>query len=746
MKPRTKERSSNASPSRSGGGAIRMAFDLFDGRYRFILAAIVAGLFTTASVWAASPPLPMLLSTPAASSAGPAVSKAKDYERWVAREKPVSINFEHLDPQSGKAPTEITVELFDGQVLTIQLNRLEQRSQNNYTWHGRVLGYGNSHAVLTVVNGQMAGSIVLFDNGSRTGTTYQIQSALDGTQTLRRIDQNAFPQDHPPGGENLHVPPAQAKKSALGADTLGRTSTMATASAAADSGAVIDVMVVYSNQVAAAAGSAIGAQIQQAVDTANTAYANSGIATRLRLVHYQQVSYDESGDFNTDLNRVTTAGDGYMDDVPALRNTYGADLVSLFVENPQYCGLAWVGPSSSYAFSVVNRGCASGNYSFVHELGHNFGALHDPYVDPGTSPYAFGHGLTDPAQGWRTVMAYNNACAAAGTSCARIAYFSNPNLTYGSPADPLGTASTSDNARVHNQNAYNVANFRLAAAGGCTYTLAPPSANVGATSSSGSFSVTAGTGCAWNTLSSVPWLTIGAGSGTTDSGNVSYAVAANEGPARSGTLTVGNQLFTVNQASGCTYTLSPTSANVAAGGGTGTVTLTTGAACTWNASSTAGWLAVSSTSSGSGNATVTYSVAANANLLRSANLTIGGATFMVTEAAATVTPSATATLSSTSLNFGNQKVGTTSAAKTVTVTNSGGGTLTISSMTSGGTNPDAFAGGGTCATGTALTGGQNCTIQYTFTPGVMGSLSATLAVATSAGPVNLSLSGRGSRK
>ena len=32
-----------------------------------------------------------------------------------------------------------------------------------------------------------------------------------------------------------------------------------------------------------------------------------------------------------------------MDDVHALRNTYGADLVSLFIENGAYCGLGWLG-------------------------------------------------------------------------------------------------------------------------------------------------------------------------------------------------------------------------------------------------------------------------------------------------------------------------------------------------------------------------------------------------------------------
>ena len=162
-----------------------------------------------------------------------------------------------------------------------------------------------------------------------------------------------------------------------------------------------------------------------------------------------------------------------------MRNTHGADLVSLFVENGQYCGIAWIGPSASYGFSVINRGCASGNLSFAHELGHNFGALHDPYVDPGTSPYAYGHGYAVPAAGWRTVMAYNNVCSAAGTSCTRIPYFSNPNLTYGSPAQPLGTAATSDNARVHNQNAATVANFRTSGTSSCTFAFSPASASVG---------------------------------------------------------------------------------------------------------------------------------------------------------------------------------------------------------------------------------------------------------------------------
>ncbi len=684
---------------------------------------------------------PMLLSAPPGVGANRGASSAHAADRAVVRQRQVSINFQNVDPKSGKAASPLGVELFDGQMLTLDPDRVEQRGPNNYTWHGKVRGYARSQAILTVVDGQMAGSITYHDVEARKQRTFQIQSGPGGAQTLREIDPNAFPPDHPPGRENNRVPPQSTIAPAADKPAQTVTSTGGTVTASADTGGTVDVMVVYSNQTATAAGSAIGAQIQQAVDTANTVYANSGITTRLRLVHYEQVAYDESGDFYTDLNRLTTAGDGYMDNVPTLRNTYGADLVSLFIENGQYCGLAWVGPDANYAFSVVNRGCAYGSYTLAHEIGHNFGALHDPYVDSSNSPYAYGHGLTDPAAGWRTVMAYNNACAAAGTSCARIPYFSNPNLTYGNPADPLGTVSTSDVARVHNQNAYTVANFKAGATGGCSYALSPTAANIGAGATNGSFGVTAGAGCAWNSATSASWLTIAPGSGTTASGTLNYSAAANGGPARAASITVGGQAFTVNQATGCTYTLSPSSASVAAGGGTGTFTVTSGAACPWNVSSSASWLTVSSAASGTGSATVSYSVAANTGATRTANLNLGGATFIVTEAAAsgttTVAPAATAALSLSTLNFGNQKVGTTSAVKSVTLTNSGGGTLTITALTSSGSNPGDFSRSGTCAINSALTAGQSCTVQYSFTPSATGNRSATLAVGTSAGTANL---------
>ena len=55
----------------------------------------------------------------------------------------------------------------------------------------------------------------------------------------------------------------------------------------------------------------------------------SAITPRLNLVHAAEVSYVESGFYSLDLSRLQAPGDGYMDDVHPLRDTYGADAVVL---------------------------------------------------------------------------------------------------------------------------------------------------------------------------------------------------------------------------------------------------------------------------------------------------------------------------------------------------------------------------------------------------------------------------------
>jgi hypothetical protein len=100
-------------------------------------------------------------------------------------------------------------------------------------------------------------------------------------------------------------------------------------------------------------------------------------------------------------------------------------------------------------------------------------------------------------------------------------------------------------------------------------------------------------------------------------------------------------------------------------------------------------------------------------------------------------------LSPTSLSFGNEAIGHTSAAKDLKLTNSGSGPLQFSSFKVGGTNPGDFGGNQNC--GAALPPGVSCTAAITFKPAAKGSRSAVLEIADTASgsPQEVKLGGTG---
>jgi archaellum component FlaF (FlaF/FlaG flagellin family) len=100
-------------------------------------------------------------------------------------------------------------------------------------------------------------------------------------------------------------------------------------------------------------------------------------------------------------------------------------------------------------------------------------------------------------------------------------------------------------------------------------------------------------------------------------------------------------------------------------------------------------------------------------------------------------------LSATSLSFGTQKEGTSSASKTITLTNPGATALTIDSVTIGGSDPHDFLLANHC--GSSLQAGSSCTFGITFKPGAKGSRSAKLTIQDNAkvGSQTVALSGAG---
>ena len=101
------------------------------------------------------------------------------------------------------------------------------------------------------------------------------------------------------------------------------------------------------------------------------------------------------------------------------------------------------------------------------------------------------------------------------------------------------------------------------------------------------------------------------------------------------------------------------------------------------------------------------------------------------------------TVSPTAIAYGNQAVGTSSAAHNVTLKNGQKTAITITSIS---TNLSDYSQTNNCPSGTTtLAVGATCTITITFTPSAQGSRNATLTVVDSGttSPQSTSLTGTG---
>ncbi len=371
-----------------------------------------------------------------------------------------------LELLRGARNERLTIPLFDGEVVEAVREQQEEIPDGGFTWTGHITGEPMSSVVLAAKGESLVGTI-----RTQGGGLYRIQPSRAGHQ-LQELDPAGFPPESeadepPPGPITLVSPPC------------------------GDDPNTIDVLVVYTESARKGAdptgigGSVpIEAAIYLSMAETNQSYVRSDVAHRLRLVHVQEVDYEESDDSFADRNRLVNPNDGELDDVPVLRDAYGADVVVLLVEklsNPDLdktpsSGRAYIMNNQAsyekYAYAVVKRSCATTGYSFGHEIGHLMSARHD-WIEDSTnnSPFAFNHGHLNTSPSvtgvgpWRTIMSYNGSCLEkASVDCIRINYWSNPGLRYPPAGDPLGDDSTkpqpTDNHKALNLTAPVVANFR----------------------------------------------------------------------------------------------------------------------------------------------------------------------------------------------------------------------------------------------------------------------------------------------
>mmetsp|Transcript_32782 Transcript_32782/g.57231 ORF Transcript_32782/g.57231 Transcript_32782/m.57231 type:complete len:556 (+) Transcript_32782:3-1670(+) len=220
-------------------------------------------------------------------------------------------------------------------------------------------------------------------------------------------------------------------------------------------------------------------RINLAIQETNTAYASSGVNAQLNLVHaYRTPTYREarSNAFSKALSAIRSKTDGNMDEVHGYRTQYGADIVALIIDDSQYCGIGYLGPSSSSMFSATAWNCATGYFSFGHEIGHNLGCNHDKGTSGVCSTNNFNYGWRDPQAGFRSILAYNcgnKLCSNLGEvnngGCTRVQRFSNDEFLYNGKA--IGSAIV-DNARHINSVVDSVAGYFSS---GTNPPTAPPS-------------------------------------------------------------------------------------------------------------------------------------------------------------------------------------------------------------------------------------------------------------------------------
>ena len=483
-----------------------------------VVLAVAGGLDTAVRAQRTVPTNAFL--TPAAQQD---LATAHGAERDVVRSRHAALRLDGLRSAAGAVPI-VDLPLFPDVSFTAALDRLEDLGPGRYVWTGHLAGIEDGEVTFAVTDGVLAGQIQL------PGGLYRLHGGADG-YAIEQIDTSVLPRELPPIAPVIN--PADAVVGPM---------------AAQDDGSQIDLMVVYTPAARAAAGgtAAMNALIDLSVSNSNTAYANSGVTQRLRLVHRVEVSYVENTtNMGLDLSRLASPSDGFADEVHTLRNTYGADFVTLLTTGTDACGIGYVMQTcrrpSRRTPSTSPRELRRGQPLMAHELGHNMGLQHD-FANAGfAGAYPYAYGYQDPGN-FRTVMAY--PCSARMPA---DAYFSTPLRTW---RPPVGVAGAANNALALNNTAPTTANFRASVGPvTCTFSISPASQSVAAAAAARTVALTASDpSCAWTAVSSAGFLSITSAASAAGSATVAWAVAANPGTAaRSGTLTIAGRVLTVSQ-------------------------------------------------------------------------------------------------------------------------------------------------------------------------------------------------------
>ena len=249
----------------------------------------------------------------------------------------------------------------------------------------------------------------------------------------------------------------------------------------------------------------------------------------------------------------------------------------------------------------------------------------------------------------------------------------------------------------------------------CTYSVSPISQSVPAEGGTGSVTMTTAAGCAWSSFTSTPWITLTGATSDAGNGTLTFTVAPNTTTAqRTGAIMLAGQTVSVTQAAStgsCSYVIAPTTLTVPVAGTSSSFSITTAAGCAWTATTSAAWITITGSATGSGNGTVTFTVAANTATTGRTGLISAGGQIL------TVTQPGTSSLCTYSISPTSQSVGSQGGSNWVTVTATAGCTWTAVSAKAWIT-----VTGGASGTGSG-------TVNYSVATNTGGSRSGTITIA-----------------
>jgi hypothetical protein len=242
-----------------------------------------------------------------------------------SRSTSVSVTLVRLGINLKEQPS-IVIKLADGIRVVANAEKIIEHTTKDYTWYGLLSG-SDVPVFLSVSEDHVTGMIHTDD------AVFSIEPIGEGLNALIQLDQSAYPPDEPPGfDEESDAAGKQGFNDRFEKENEMQVSLV-------QSNPVIDLLIVYTQAAANASGN-ITSLINGSIDASNMTLSNSIVPASVVKVHQAQVTYTESGNADTDVNRLAGTSDGYMDNVHSLRNQYYADVVVLIVSNLNSCGIA----------------------------------------------------------------------------------------------------------------------------------------------------------------------------------------------------------------------------------------------------------------------------------------------------------------------------------------------------------------------------------------------------------------------